>query len=139
MSVPREEILKKVRQWFRYAQDDLSVARMIANDSDAPQRIAAYHAQQATEKALKAWLIYKEVDFPFTHDLSLLLSNCEKNGAHWSDGLSAIVRLGEYATTTRYPDFELLVTSEQANEAIELATSTVNTVQSALKNEGLEL
>ena len=38
--------------------------------------IAVYHSQQAAEQAIKAWLVWKEVPFPKTHDLNRLLGLC---------------------------------------------------------------
>ena len=36
--------------------------------------IFGFHAQQAAEKALKAWLSALDVEYPRTHDLTMLLS-----------------------------------------------------------------
>jgi hypothetical protein len=38
--------------------------------------VAVYHCQQAAEKAIKSWLLWKEVPFPKTHDLNRLLGLC---------------------------------------------------------------
>lgn len=43
--------------------------------------IFGFHAQQAVEKSLKAWLASRSVAFPFTHDLSRLLDLLEESGA----------------------------------------------------------
>mgnify|MGYP000307964815 CR=1 FL=1 len=37
-----------------------------------------FHAQQAVEKYLKAFLILHDIDFPRTHDVDYLLLECRK-------------------------------------------------------------
>jgi len=43
--------------WKRYAREELALAKALASDTDAPARLACWHARQAAEKALKAALI----------------------------------------------------------------------------------
>ena len=45
-------------------------------------RVFGFHAQQAVEKALKAWLNFLGQTHAYTHDLSLLLHDLEKAGAN---------------------------------------------------------
>ncbi|MBF0283347.1 MAG: HEPN domain-containing protein [Magnetococcales bacterium] len=56
-----------------------------------PDSIFGFHAQQAVEKGLKAWLAGLGVTFPLTHDINRLLSLLSKQGVEmtelwqWSD------------------------------------------------------
>ncbi len=61
-----------------------------------------FHAQQASEKFLKAFLAYYDVDFPRTHDLDFLLIECQKinNEAFQIDFKS----LTDFGVSVRYPD-----------------------------------
>lgn len=52
---------------------------MIGNPLFADE-IFGFHAQQAIEKALKAWLAAQSIAFPRTHDLSRLLDLLEETG-----------------------------------------------------------
>ena len=82
MNVPDSEILKKVRQWIKYGDEDIQVARHVMKlTGDAPYRLVAYHAQQCAEKYLKAYLVYHRVDFPYTHRILLLLELCPDRDA----------------------------------------------------------
>jgi len=66
--------LKNAALMLALAKEDLQAAegmRLPANFSD---RIFGFHAQQAAEKALKAWLSLLGVDYPSTHDLLALFS-----------------------------------------------------------------
>ncbi len=64
-----------VRARVRSALDDLSAAQGLLRhrDKDGAPYPVAFHAQQAAEKAIKAQLISRSVDFPPRHDLSLLV------------------------------------------------------------------
>jgi HEPN domain-containing protein len=66
-----------LEQWFTISQDDLDVAlHCISNFSPKKYAIACYHCQQSAEKALKAFLMYCDIEPPKTHNLSLLCEMC---------------------------------------------------------------
>lgn len=54
------------------ARSDLFNAETVIVTGEALDTVA-FHAQQATEKALKALLILQAVEYPLTHDLARLL------------------------------------------------------------------
>lgn len=65
--------------------------------------IAAYHVQQAIEKAVKFALQVKAVRFERTHDMDRLCTQCEKAGIQLPDWIyDNIDTLNAYATQTRY-------------------------------------
>lgn len=68
------EAIAELRRWLRYAWEDLKAASLIAQTPNAAPRHACLHAQQSAEKAIKAIFVYLQVDFPFRHDLELLLT-----------------------------------------------------------------
>jgi HEPN domain-containing protein len=73
MKPPDSEILRKVIQWLEYGDEDLRLARHgLTLTSGVPYRLIAYHAQQCAEKHLKAFLVYHEIDFPYTHNIGRL-------------------------------------------------------------------
>ena len=139
MTAPRERILHKVRQWAALADEDLCVAQHILTLADeCPYRLAAYHAQQCAEKYFKAYLVHRAVDFPFTHNMSLLLELCAKS-ATWAEVLEDAELLTRYAITTRYPGEGPEVSREKARAAVEIATRVRETVREALVTEGMTL
>lgn len=80
MTAPSEDIIEKVRQWAAFGDEDMSVARHTLSMADkCPYRLVAYHAQQCVEKYLKAYLVFREIDFPFTHNIARLLELCSKH------------------------------------------------------------
>jgi len=84
------------------AREDLAAAEALDRAervSDAP---VGFHAQQAVEKALKAAIAGRDQDFPFTHDLGLLMQLCQDAGLELPAGLTDADRLTPYAAAVRY-------------------------------------
>jgi HEPN domain-containing protein len=73
--------------------------------------IAGFHAHQPAEKALKAWLALKDVEYPRTHDLRRLLDLLQTTGEDVT-ALVDLVEYTDYAVLLRYespaPDAEPL-------------------------------
>lgn len=62
-----QERLQHVRKWLSYADEDLRLAQHgLKLTTSVPYRLIAYHAQQSVEKCLKAYLVHKGIDFPYT-------------------------------------------------------------------------
>ena len=59
------------REWLHRARSDLVLAQ--AESPSVYLEDLCFHAQQAAEKAIKALLIQRGVDFPYVHDLARLL------------------------------------------------------------------
>jgi len=120
MSEIDQRWLKKAKVWIQYADEDLTTAESLLElQSSIPFRIVAYHAQQTIEKYLKAYLLYHQVDFPFTHDLLYLINLCAKQG-NWTTPFTKISKITDLATTARYPGRDS-VSREEANEALDWA------------------
>jgi len=137
MSVHNANIIRKVRQWLLFAEEDLRLAQCgLTMSSSCPYRLIAYHAQQCAEKYLKAYLVFNEIDFPYTHDIRRLLKLCDKE---WAKELNEADKLTPHAITTRYPGEDSEVTKEETEEAIRLATQVQQTVRIVLVQAGLEL
>jgi HEPN domain-containing protein len=139
MSNPGPETIEKVKVWLAFADEDIRMAEHAMKwKSDIPYRIIAFHAQQCAEKYLKAFLVYHEVDFPYTHSIRRLLELCSKY-ADWVNNVIDAKELTPYATTARYPGEDEEVTSSEAERAIKLANQVCQTVRDALKQLGLDL
>lgn len=64
-----------VRGWTEKAEADLQAASLLLRATrEGPGDTAAFHAQQCAEKYIKALLAFRGIDFPKTHDISLLVS-----------------------------------------------------------------
>lgn len=136
MKPTKTEIFYKVKQWIRYGDEDLRLARhALTLSSSCPTRLIAYHAQQCAEKYLKAYLVFHRIDFPYTHNISRLLELCAEK-AEWPETISNAEELTPFAITTRYPGEDERVTKKEALRAIEIATKVRKVIRNALRQEG---
>lgn len=78
--------------------------------------IFGFHAQQAVEKALKAWLAFLGQRFPKTHDLKSLFDLLASNGVAVA-AFEPFVDLNAFAVQYRY---ETLYSDEEALDRPEL-------------------
>ena len=116
----QQAIGELVEEWLRHARSDLAVARMVDDNQIAPE-ILAFHAQQAAEKALKALLVQRQIEFPRLHVIGSLLNLCQEAGYEGLESLAEAVTLTRYAVLTRYPGEEEPVSRQDARQAFELA------------------
>ncbi len=59
---------------------------------------ACFHAQQAAEKYLKAFLSWRQVDFPFLHNLAALVEICKGEDESFGEIRSPAERLTPWAS-----------------------------------------
>ena len=110
------------KQWLKKAKDDLIAASHMIRDIYPKQiEISCYHSQQAVEKALKAHLVFHDVEPPYTHDLGTLCELCSEYSKDFSDFYDDCDDLTIYATRTRYPD-SIEIEEQEAKEAFEKAS-----------------
>jgi HEPN domain-containing protein len=131
----REQAIEElVAEWMRRAQADLAVARLIDEERIAPE-ILAFHAQQAVEKALKALLVRRQVEFPHIHAIAPLLNLCRVAGYEDVENLVEAATLTRYAVATRYPGEQDPVSRQEAREAAELAARVLVWAEHQLEQE----
>ena len=90
-------------RWLAKANDDLTVADIVLKAAHGVNWAACFHAQQATEKALKALLVLYGIDFPRSHALERLLALIPADPASIFDGES-VAELTPWAVAGRYPE-----------------------------------
>ena len=139
MNAP-DTVLRKVHQWLAYADEDLRLARhgLSMTIARPPYRLIAYHAQQGAEKCLKAYLVLRGVDFPYTHNVGHLLDLCTAHDA-WAETLRDAEELTPFAITARYPGEDEEVTQAEALRAIETAERVRAAVHDAIRSMGIAL
>lgn len=72
--------------WLRHARSDLAVAEGLVS-GDVLVETLCYHAQQAVEKSLKAVLVYRGIEFPYTHNIARLITIVRESNLQWQDEL----------------------------------------------------
>ena len=111
-------------EWLRYAKGNLARAKQ-EKPEDTPWEYLCFDAQQAAEKAVKAVLVFDEIEFPRTHELAELLTLAERAGEAVPDDLWEAHDLTGYATHRRYPGEEQPVTEAHYREALTIAERMV--------------
>ena len=134
----RDLLRAEALRWLRYAQEDIHTADTLLEAVDVPLRTVCFHSQQATEKALKAVLVYEDIDVPRTHDLSLLQSLLPEAWAV-KRARGDLTALSIWATHPRYPGDWPEATHEDAADAMALARQVLVAVLQDFKALGLEL
>lgn len=109
--------MKEFERWFKKAEEDIYVIKHLLTLNDAPPTICCFHAQQAVEKYLKAFLISKNILVPKTHDLELLVKLSIGINSLFVDILSKAISLSNYSIIPRYPDMLDDLTIEDAKNA----------------------
>ena len=132
MSEP--ERLAEVGRWLRFAGEDLSTAELIA-EQNRPARQACFYAQQAAEKAIKATLIFLQVDFPYRHDLDYLRALLP-DGWLLKENPPDLAELTAWAVRGRYPGDLREAKREDARTAIEQARQVLATTLEDLERYG---
>lgn len=90
------------KDWFAYAENDLKAASVLVDANIIGY--ALYHIEQASEKALKAYLIATNTSFALTHDLVPLLCSCTKTEPEFEQFTPDIREINPYSTKSRYPN-----------------------------------
>jgi HEPN domain-containing protein len=85
------------------ANDDLAVANIVFDAPTSVNWAVCFHAQQATEKALKAVLVAYGIDFPRSHALERLVALMPAGPASTFD-FTAVAELTPWAVAGRYPE-----------------------------------
>ena len=119
------------RAWLEKSDSDLNAARWIT-DGPGPFDTACFHAQQATEKALKAFLAYNELPIPRTHDLDELQRLCLEFYDSREISELDLAQVTDYAVASRY-DLEFWPELDAALEAIAIAKNVVQVVRRSLQ------
>jgi HEPN domain-containing protein len=104
--------------WFMHAKSDLRLAELGHIEGVLYNQLC-FHAQQCVEKAIKAVLIYKKIEFPPTHNIRVLLNLVAEKEI--PDKIISAALLTEYAVESRYPSDVEEITDEEYQQAIELA------------------
>jgi HEPN domain-containing protein len=90
----------ETRRWLQFARQDLDDAQILLDDNIESFRNVCFLAQQCAEKALKAVLVWNELEVPYRHDLAYIALQMPAGwpvpNIHWRP-------LTQWATSGRYP------------------------------------
>lgn len=136
---PPEEIKTEfTRDWIRKAEIDFKTAGHLCQNGDDFVEGVAFHAQQAAEKYLKAFLVWHQIEFRKTHDIDALLMLAGKVDDKLPDVLRDAMVLTPYGVDYRYPGDYPEVTRGDAESALQLADCVRKEVLGRLPRDVLE-
>ncbi|MEI6207174.1 MAG: HEPN domain-containing protein [Desulfuromonadales bacterium] len=89
------------QQLMQMAAKDISALRVMISSEAIADEIFGFHAQQAAEKVLKAWIDQAGGTFGWVHDLRILLLTLQDLGFSIERYLE-LIHLNSYAVRFRY-------------------------------------
>jgi HEPN domain-containing protein len=119
--------MRLYEEWLFKADNDYKGAEFLVvthlND------ICIYHTQQAAEKALKGYVVYKGILAPKTHDLDKLLDLCKNYDATFVDIDQQVFELNGMDVRFRYPGPDLMPSDLDVQEALNWAKEVLDFVK----------
>ena len=132
MPSSNRDVRALTHSWLARAEEDLGVAKQLIQAESPYLHAAAFHAQQAAEKFLKALLVHYQREFPKTHDLAALLDILAVVDKETAQALSSLDTLNPYAVEARYPGDYPNVEVEAASTALSLAETAKSCVRARI-------
>ena len=111
------------REWLNRARSNLVRAK--TRVPGAYLEDLCFDAQQAAEKAIKAVMILRDIEFPYVHDLDRLLTVLEEDGEPIPVAVRRALELTRYAVVSRYPMGVRPVSEREYLEATDIAEEVV--------------
>jgi HEPN domain-containing protein len=126
--MPPEARDQEVSAWLERARQDLRAAEVDLQAEPPLLGDAAFHCQQAVEKALKALLARHGRPFRKTHDIGELAVACLEHEPSLEPLLRRSAPLTEYAWRFRYPGEIFEPERAEVDEALGVASRVVDEV-----------
>lgn len=120
-------------EWLNRAKSNLERAKSDTRLTGVYLEDLCFDSQQAAEKAIKAVLIHLDIEFPYVHDITDLLTILEGKGHPISAEIKEAGRLTRFAVETRYPGLSEPVTQEEYEKAVAIAEVVVKWAEEILK------
>lgn len=118
--------------WLRAAQDDFTATQFLMDEEPLRREIVCFHAEQAVEKILKAFLVYHGKEIPEGKDCAGLLEACvaiEPSLARFRDTAALVSPYADYDEA--FPAWVELSDGEMA-QAVDFAGEVLDAVQPLL-------
>ena len=124
---------KRYYDWLYYAAIDLHVAQKLTSDKHCYNTIA-FHCQQAIEKGMKGYLLWKRNRLYDGHNLPFLCKQCMQDDRSFSKWLPSCVQLTRYYIEARYPaDFLLQLDATTADAATKDTEQILDDINALVK------
>jgi HEPN domain-containing protein len=125
------------KRWLRQAEHDLTAGERDFQAADYSE--SCYHAEQASQKALKGFLFLTGERRVVEHSVFVLATRCKERNASFEPVVEPGRILDQYYVGTRYPDAVLepaapfeLYSRDQARQALDTAGRIIQISRSQL-------
>ena len=132
MKRPEEVRVEFTIQWVEKAETDLNTAEYLCRSGGNYAYAAAFHAQQAAEKGLKAFLVWHQIEFKKIHDIAALLGLASSAEPDLRNVLRDAESLTPYGVEYRYPGDYPQVTIDLAEHALSIAARVRDEIRERL-------
>lgn len=113
--------IETAKQWIAKGDHDLGTAKITYLHIPEYLDTVTFHCQQAVEKYLKSYLIYKSMVFRFSHDLIYLLELIVIEDPDFETYFDIVSELQSYAVEVRYPNETIFLSKDQVENAMKIA------------------
>jgi HEPN domain-containing protein len=121
--------MKPHEEWLYKAHNDLRAAEELVKIKPPILDVTVYHAQQCGEKALKAYMAYKNKQVERVHDIRALLERLIIIEPRFVAIREDALTITPYATLYRYPGALLQPDQTEAEEAVESAKRILHFIE----------
>jgi HEPN domain-containing protein len=125
--------LEHARLMLWLARDDPAALEVMETSSRISPNIFGFHAQQAVEKALKAWLSLLDVMYPRIHVLYELFNQLEDRGATTIDRFRHLQDLTPFAVQFRYEEFSMTEPNFDRGEVIRQVNELIDYIKGLIE------
>jgi HEPN domain-containing protein len=134
MRTPEQVKWDFVQQWLNRARKDLAAAELLLKGAFEDYENVGFHAQQAAEKFIKAFLVCHQIEFSKTHNIALLTQLVASVDPELAKKLAGADALTPYGVEFRYPEDLPSVSRTDGEEAVRLAEETRDLIIGSLQS-----
>ena len=117
--------IKQARAMLRMAHKDFAALMGMARDTVVfADEIFGFHAQQAAEKALKAWICLHGIEYPFTHQLARLMTILKNDGEDM-EVFWALDQYSVFSVQARYEEGDVALDEPLNRDAVIVEVQTL--------------
>ena len=133
MRTPEQVKWDFVQQWLNRAHKDLVAGEVLLKGGFEDYENVGFHAQQAAEKFIKAFLVRHQIEFPKTHNIALLRQLVANVDPELANSLAESDALTPYGVEFRYPGDLPSLSRDEGERAVRLAEETRDLILASLK------
>ena len=134
MRTPDQVLWDFVQQWLDKAHKDLRAAEVLLGGDFDDYENVGFHAQQAAEKFIKAFLVRHQIEFSKTHNIGALRQLVTQLDPALTQQISGADALTPYGVEFRYPGDLPVLSRSEGSEALRLSEQVRDAVLASLRS-----